>query len=234
MMAKSINVKFLLASVLLLFAAAADAAAPPDTMAQRMQACVVCHGKEGRATNSGFFPRIAGKPAGYLYNQLVNFRDGNRKNATMAYLLDQMSDAYLHEIAEYFATLDLPYPPPQTTNAPAAVLARGEQLVRNGDPQRGIPACSTCHGASMTGVAPAMPGLLGLPRDYVLAQFGAWRSGVRKATAPDCMSLVAQRLAPEDVTAAATWLSAQPVTEKVAPSSSLPAKMPLECGSGVR
>jgi cytochrome c553 len=116
-------------------------AAPPDTIGQRMQACVACHGKEGRATNAGFFPRIAGKPAEYLYEQLVNFRDGRRHNAAMAYLLDQMSDAYLHEIAEYFSRLDLPYAAPQTNNAPATVLARGEQLVRKGDPASGIPAC---------------------------------------------------------------------------------------------
>ena len=37
----------------------------PDTIAQRAAACVACHGREGRATSAGFFPRIAGKPAGY-------------------------------------------------------------------------------------------------------------------------------------------------------------------------
>ena len=210
------------------------AAAPTDTMAQRMQACVVCHGKEGRATNQGYFPRIAGKPAGYLYNQLVNFREGRRQNATMAYLVDHMSDAYLHDIAQHFATLDLPYPPPQTTGAPPAVLARGEQLVRHGDAQRGIQACSQCHGAAMTGVNPAMPGLLGLPRDYLLAQFGAWRSGLRRAAAPDCMGDIAKRLSGEDVTAAAVWLSSQPVTGGPAAADALPAKLPLACGSGTR
>ena len=51
---------------------AAQPAPVENTMAQRMQACSVCHGKEGRATNAGYFPRIAGKPAGYLYNQLQN------------------------------------------------------------------------------------------------------------------------------------------------------------------
>jgi len=218
--------------LLLLAAAPAFAASAPDDMAQRMQACVACHGKEGRATNAGYFPRIAGKPAGYLYNQLVNFRDGKRHNATMAYLVDQMSDAYLREIAEYFAGLDLPYPPPQTTGAAPAVLARGEQLVRHGDAQRGIPACAQCHGASMTGVNPSMPGLLGLPRDYVLAQFGAWRSGVRHAAQPDCMGDIARRLAPEDVTAAAVWLSSQPVPSGPLPAGALPARLPLACGSG--
>ncbi|GAC1531417.1 MAG: c-type cytochrome [Ramlibacter sp.] len=205
-----------------------------DDMAQRMQACTVCHGREGRATNQGYFPRIAGKPAGYLYNQLVNFREGRRRNATMAYLVDQMSDAYLREIAGYFSALDLPYPPPQTTGAAAGLLARGEELVRRGDAQRGIPACSQCHGQAMTGVNPAMPGLLGLPRDYVLGQFGGWRNGTRHAAVPDCMGEVARRLSAEDLSAAATWLSSQPVTAGPAATGSLPPRLPLDCGSGAR
>jgi cytochrome c553 len=49
-----------------------------DTIAQRSLACAACHGKEGRATSEGYFPRIAGKPAGYLYNQLRNFHEGRR------------------------------------------------------------------------------------------------------------------------------------------------------------
>ena len=28
-------------------------------------ACTTCHGKEGRAGPDGYYPRIAGKPAGY-------------------------------------------------------------------------------------------------------------------------------------------------------------------------
>ena len=217
-----------------LYAGAAAAATPPDTMAQRMKACVACHGQEGRATNEGFFPRIAGKPAGYLYNQLVNFRDGRRQNATMASLVDHMSDAYLREIADYFAALDLPYPPPQTTTAPASPLARGERLVRQGDAARGIPACASCHGEAMTGVAPAVPGLLGLPRDYLLAQFGAWRNGLRHAAAPDCMGEIARRLSAEDVGAMATWLSSQPVRHGMAAAGSLTRKPAMECGSGLR
>lgn len=210
----------------------AAAAAPPDTLAQRMEACVACHGQEGRATPGGYFPRIAGKPAGYLYNQLRNFRDGRRENAAMASLLEHMSDAYLREIAGYFAGLDLPYPPPQATNAAPATLARGEQLVRQGDAARGIPACASCHGAAMTGVAPATPGLLGLSREYLLAQFGAWRTGLRRAAAPDCMGEVARRLSAQDVTAMAMWLSSQPVPHAATPAGSLPDKPALSCGSG--
>ena len=50
----------------------------PDTMAARVLACASCHGDKGQGTNDDYFPRLAGKPAGYLYNQLVAFRDGRR------------------------------------------------------------------------------------------------------------------------------------------------------------
>jgi cytochrome c553 len=151
----------------------------------------------------------------------------------MTYLLDHMSDQYLMEIAKHFASLDLPYPPAQTTKAPSALLARGEQLVRHGDASRSLPACASCHGAAMTGVAPAMPGLLGLPHDYLLAQLGAWSAGLRRAAAPDCMGEITRRLSPQDVVAVATWLSSQPVKQGL-PAVSLPAKPTMECGSGFR
>jgi len=225
------------AACLLVFGAAFAQPAPrkppievPDTLGQRMKACFACHGAEGRATAAGFFPRIAGKPAGYLYNQLQNFRSGRRGNATMSYLVDLMSDAYLQEIADWFAQQDLPYPPPQAGAAPAE-LALGEALVRRGDAARGLPACVRCHGPAMTGVQPAVPGLLGLPRGYLVEQFGAWRNGQRRALAPDCMAQVARAMSPAEVTAVATWLAAQPVTEGPAPAASLARPLPLECGS---
>jgi len=215
-------------------ASTALAATPPpvpDTMAQRMQPCSACHGKEGRATQEGFFPRIAGKPAGYLYNQLDNFRSGRRAYPTMTYFVEQMSDDYLREIAGYFASLDLPYAPPQTTGAPVAEIARGETLVREGDAAHGIPACVRCHGGAMTGVLPTIPGLLGLPRGYLVEQFGAWRTGQRKALAPDCMAQVATALTPADITAVATWLSAQAVAVGPAAADTLARPLPLACGS---
>ena len=219
------------------FASAHAAPAPlqvPDTIAQRVQACTLCHGKEGRATNEGYFPRIAGKPAGYLYNQLINFREGRRSNATMTYLVEHLSDAYLLEIASYFSALDLPYPPPPATPATPATkseLARGDALVHRGDTARGIPACVACHGALMTGVVPAIPGLLGLPRDYLAAQFGGWRTGQRKAAAPDCMARITAMLTPDDVSAVATWLATQAVPPHAKPALAVALPLPIPCGS---
>lgn len=203
----------------------------PDTMAQRMQACVACHGEEGRATPDGYLPRIAGKPAGYLYEQLRNFREGRRRNAAMSRLLANLSDEYLKEIGEHFASLDLPFPPPQPSAAPADTLARGETLVRHGDASRELPACAACHGEALTGVRPDVPGLLGLPRDYLAAQIGAWKNGLRHATAPDCMATIAGHLAPVDVNAIANSLASQPVPRDATPAASFKDEPPMRCGS---
>jgi cytochrome c553 len=213
-------------------AGAAAPVRPPDTMAQRLVACTVCHGPQGRATSGGYFPRIAGKPAGYLYRQLLNFRDGRRHNASMTALVQHLSDDYLREIADHFGSLDLPYPPPQPTQAGPATLARGEVLVREGDAARGIPACAACHGDRMTGVQPATPGLLGLPRDYLVAQLGAWRLGDRRADAPDCMAAIARRLSPDDIVAVAQVLAARPLPADTRPVERTPAPPPMECGRG--
>jgi len=214
-----------------LLAAPALAAPPPfeDSIAQRVQACTGCHGDQGRAGPDGFYPRLAGKPAGYLHHQLLNFRDGRRHYPLMTHLVAPLTDAYLLEMATYFSQLDVPYPPP-AGQPPADVVARGESLVYRGDPMRDVPACVSCHGERLTGVAPAIPGLLGLPRDYLNAQFGAWRTGKRKAHGPDCMLEVAKRLDLTDINAVSSWLASRPVPVPAKADTSLPRPLPMPCG----
>lgn len=200
-----------------------------DSLEQRIKACTACHAKkEGQ---DAFFPRIAGKPAGYLYNQLLNFREGRRQYPMMTYMVEHLPDAYLREIADYFAEQHPAPPPAQPSNAGAAVLARGKQLVLQGDSGKKIPACIACHGTQLAGVAPAIPGLLGLPRDYINAQFGAWKNGVRRAQAPDCMAQVAQRLSNDDVGAISAWLGTQVASADTRPATSITLPLPLHCGS---
>ncbi len=223
----------LLAASILFAAGAQGAFAAPqveDSMAQRVLACTGCHGAQGRAASDGYYPRIAGKPATYLYNQLLSFRDGRRQYTLMNKLLAPLSDAYLREIADHFASLDLPYPKPQAATGSVDALSRGEELVLKGDAAQRIPACVACHGEALMGVAPATPALIGMPRDYLNAQLGAWRTGNRHATPPDCMAQVAGLLKPEDISALSQWLAALPVPAGAKPAPSLPAAPPLKCG----
>jgi cytochrome c553 len=208
----------------------AQAPKVPDTLEQRLLACAICHGKQGEGIQKNeYYPRLAGKPAGYLYNQLVNFRERRRDVPIMTYMVAYLSDPYLREMAEYYANLHPPYPAP-AAGASQALLARGEALATNGDPSRGIPACSACHGKALTGMEPAIPGLVGLHRDYVAGQMGSWKVGRRKGAAPDCMAEIASRLTPDDIAAVNAWLGAQRVAPDARPAPAGSLKPPLECG----
>jgi cytochrome c553 len=225
--------KSLLFLLCAIFAACATAGAADDldTIAQRAQACTPCHGKEGRAAVDGYYPRIAGKPAEYLFNQLANFRDGRRFFPMMNYFTERQREDSLRELAEYFASLQLPYAAPMVAKVDNAVLNRGHELVTDGDRSRDIPACNACHGSNLMGVTPAVPGLVGVSQFYLDAQISAWKNGTRRAKQPDCMAQIAQSLSPADIGAVTAWLSAQVVPDGALPEQPTGRPAPKECGS---
>ena len=201
--------------------------APPDTIAERVKPCLTCHAAEGRLAKNEYYPRLAGKPQGYLFSQMVSFRDGRRHNRAMALLMQNLSDAYLAEIAGYFAA----QPPQYSVATNQTRYDPAPALVTTGDPSRKIPACVACHGNGLMGVTPAIPGLLGLPRDFVSALMGAWRVGSRRAVAPDCMGEIAKQLSDVEVTAISTWLAAQPFVASARPAPALTEALPVKCGN---
>ncbi len=201
----------------------------PDTIEQRLKACAMCHGDQGEGLRGNeYYPRLAGKPAGYLFNQLYRFRETYRKHEMMSYMLRFLSDDYLREMAEYYSALKPPYPPP--TSAPEDLLSRGKTLATKGDPSRKIPACTACHGDELTGMEPAIPGLIGLRLRYIAAQMGAWKTGGRESQSPDCMGEIAKRLTADDVAAISAWLAAQPTSPDIKPLPANSLKLPMECG----
>lgn len=227
--------------VCLLFSVSAVAASispvnAPDTMAERVKACIGCHGPEDKAGRDAYYPRIAGKPEGYLFNQLRNFRDGRRHYRPMALLLEGLPDQYLREMAAYFASLKQAFPPPEQMISSPAEVALARKLIRQGDPLRKIPACIECHGKDLMGTAPFIPGLLGLPRVYIIAQFGNWQhGGLMRGQTADCMSEIAKQLTTSEVSAIAAWLAAQPVSEpqqeEAGSTATLSAELTRRCSS---
>jgi cytochrome c553 len=197
---------------------------------QRVAACIACHGRQGSSGNAAYYPRLSGKPEGYLFDQLQSFRDGRRFHGDMVYLVRHMTDDNLRDMARYFARLDLPYPAVSpNTDADAAMLAQGRRLAQEGDAARGIPACVSCHGDALMGVSPGIPPLLGLPRLYIASQLGAWLTGERRAPAPDCMSDVGRRLDAADINAVAAWLAIQSVPAHAHAADAPAAPLPMPC-----
>ncbi|MBA1145777.1 c-type cytochrome [Ectothiorhodospiraceae bacterium WFHF3C12] len=207
------------------------AALSEQAMAERLRACTACHGEDAIEIEEGYVPRIQGKPAGYLYNQLRNYQAMRRRNDTMNHMVRHLSDVYLWEIAEHFAGRTPPYPEPATPPANPAVAERGRMLVREGDPGADVPACQACHGERLAGALPATPGLIGLPRHYIMGQLGAWREGERRAAAPDCMAAIVERLSPSDIAAVAAWLASRPLPVDTDPAPAAAVDPPMECGS---
>lgn len=185
----------------------------PDTMTERVRACTICHqdGDHDQA-RSTYYPRIAGKLEGYLFNQLRHFRDGRRYHQPMALLLENMSDDYLQAIARHFSQLNVPYPSPESIDLKSNEIQLVEKLIRLGDPQRNIPACSACHGDTLMGNTPYIPGLLGLPSAYLTAQLSGWRSGsLIRGQVTNCMSEIAKQLSYDEIIAISKWLATQAV-----------------------
>jgi cytochrome c553 len=234
----TMRIHFLLAFALCAWAAHAGAQPSTvpgfstlDSMEARVQGCVTCHGRNGEGTSSGYFPRIAGKPAGYLYNQLVAFRDGRRQYAPMNYLVAYLPDPYLREMADYYAKLRPPFEARDPAPADAAMLERGKSIATAGDPRRAIPSCIACHGSQLTGMEPGIPGLVGLRAPYIAAQLTRWRVGSRHAAEPDCMKRIVSRLSEADIGAVSAWLARQDPPADPSPESPNLVRMPYACGS---
>ncbi|WP_127470292.1 c-type cytochrome [Thiomicrorhabdus aquaedulcis] len=92
--------KLMIASVAatLLFSASAYALEAPA----KASTCIGCHGADGNSVVPNF-PKLAGQHASYTASQLKDFRDGVRKNATMAPFAKGLTDQEITDLANFYA-----------------------------------------------------------------------------------------------------------------------------------
>lgn len=69
--------------------------------------CIQCHGDNGQGNNDAFFPSLKGQHHAYLLRQLKWIRDGYRKNANEAMVVEvkALSDTELDAVADYLSRL---------------------------------------------------------------------------------------------------------------------------------
>jgi thiosulfate dehydrogenase len=168
-------------------------------------ACSTCHGAKGEGGGDGLYPRLAGLPAAYIENQLRDFRDGKRPSPLMTPMAAGLTEPDIKTVARYLADLHTPYK--SMTSVPSAQIALGQSLVTVGAWERGVPPCTGCHGAALTGVAPSIPGLAGQSPQYLATQIEAFQSGKRPATPLGLMARVAHGMTAEDIRSVSAYVA---------------------------
>ena len=185
-------------------AMAADSAATnayvgnADQGKAKSMTCAACHGADGNSAAADY-PKLAGQHTTYLDSTLKAYRDGSRANAIMAGMATALSNEDIADLAAYYSEQTF-----STGAVEANLVARGEQLYRFGDSEKGISACAACHGPTGAGVASAnFPSLKGQWAGYSEAQLTAFRDGLR---ANAMMNGVAKNMSDADIKAVASYV----------------------------
>jgi cytochrome c553 len=95
----------LLAIALLGLTATAHGAGDPVAGKKKAQTCASCHGEQGNTSDSQY-PKLAGQHASYLLHALKAYKSGERDNAVMAGLVENLSHQDLRDLAAYYASQD--------------------------------------------------------------------------------------------------------------------------------
>lgn len=170
------------------------------------QACFTCHGMSGQGDGHST-PRLAGLPAGYLQRQLIDYADGRRADKVMAPIAKDLDADDRRAVSDYYASLPTP---PKLTPATTPMAAGGgaAALYHQGDPDRDLPACASCHGAAGEGIGPANPPLAAQPPAYLAEQMRRWRTSERRNDPLNVMLAISRRLTSREVEALAQYASA--------------------------
>ena len=86
----------------LLFATSSVMAADVAAGKAKSMVCSACHGANGISMNP-MWPNLAGQKEMYLAKQIKAFRDGVRKDPTMAPMVANLTDDDIANLAAYFA-----------------------------------------------------------------------------------------------------------------------------------
>ena len=167
--------------------------------------CAACHGANGEGSAAAHVPRIAGQSAEYLQKQLDDYASGARDNAIMANFAKSLSVEQRGQLAKRYAALSAPLLSEPTANPKQ--LARGHQLAYQGDENKRVQACNSCHGPDGSGVLHAAPYLAAQSAEYLASALKAFQQGTRKNDAGQLMRSVAQRLDDTDIAAVSGYFA---------------------------
>lgn len=159
-------------------------------------ACFTCHGLQGEGDGAAS-PRLASLPSGYLERQLEAFADGRRNHPKMSWISRHLAPETRRLVSGYYE--GLPY------SRPGPIPAGASRLYHQGAPERGVPACASCHGSYGEGLGPANPPLAGQPASYLMTQLDQWRRSERRNDPGEVMLRISRLLSPSESAAVSAY-----------------------------
>jgi cytochrome c553 len=171
--------------------------------------CSACHG-EGGVSRSELYPSLAGMEAVTIFKQLDDFRSGKRISGVMNAIATALTPESSADVAAFFASQPNGMPAPTGESLQSGHSFRENnvavRLVFAGDPGRGIPPCTSCHGPS--DIKLGAPRLTGQQPTYVERQLAAFAQGLRQNDINEQMRTVAAELTVPEIHALAQFYGA--------------------------
>jgi len=117
-----------------------------------------------------------------------------------------LSNKDITALGDYFSRIKIPFKP-STRPMPVAEIARGHQLATVGDWREGAPACISCHGPELEGVAPEIPALAGQSPDYLLTRLQTFKTASGGSLSVMVMSHASNGLSDADIQAITGYIA---------------------------
>ncbi|WP_228768571.1 c-type cytochrome [Shewanella sp. TC10] len=178
-----------------------------QTVPAPAQVCLSCHGVHGEGLGVAG-PRLAGLSSEYIAEQVSHFQTGKRQNPTMMAMAMTVQGDNIKLVSDFFAAKPVAEIKLQYRGDKVDITDIGEKLAFQGDWERDIPACTSCHGPSGIG-AGQFPRLAGQEPTYLKNQLLAWQSGARTGDADNMMGSIAKKLTASEIDALTQYFSAQ-------------------------
>lgn len=176
------------------------AAGDVDAGKAKSAGCAGCHGADGNSPAPAF-PNLAGQNTHYIEKQLIAFRDGSRKNATMNGMSAALSDTDIANLAAYYHVQK-----PKRLQAEGDLVDAGQRIYLGGLPDKGVTACIACHGPRGMGNEQASyPVIRGQYAAYIETALKDFKAGERSVYPVPMMQNIASRMSDADIKAVSQY-----------------------------
>lgn len=167
-----------------------------------VNACSDCHGERGAEPDREKHPTLAGQIAGYTYKQLMDYKDGTRKNRKMKDAVERLSIEQLAALSAWYANQPITE---IEVDEDEAVSPETIELVFRGDKSRLIQPCASCHGARGEGAIIDVPAIAGQNIKYFVNTMKDYVKGKRKNDIYSRMRIIAQSLTRDEINELAVY-----------------------------